>query len=162
MMLYIYPKVFYSCLCYSSTLCYSLKMKSVYISRGEICQCRHCQRQWKFFTSGVNFSIFTHFFVCFFPLKLLKLVEIDSVQILAWKSGGVKFWQISYLYISCPCISACPWLRLWPQLNYLFDIRLLEPKALGVCFLLSNMEWIQCTFVFISLILILIWNILCI
>jgi hypothetical protein len=36
----------------------------------------------KFFASGVNFSIFTHF-LCFFPLKLLKLGEIDGVRFLA-------------------------------------------------------------------------------
>ena len=40
--------------------------------RGEICHCRHCRRQCKYFASGVNFSIFTHFFVCFFT----KTVEI--------------------------------------------------------------------------------------
>ena len=36
----------------------------------------------KFVDSGVNFSIFTHFFV-FFLLKLLKLGEIDGVKFLA-------------------------------------------------------------------------------
>ena len=50
--------------------------------RGDICQCRHCRRQCKIFASGVNFSIFTHFFV-FLSLKLLKLGEIDGVKILA-------------------------------------------------------------------------------
>ena len=35
--------------------------------------------------------MFTHFFVCL-SLKLLKLGEIDGVKLLAWKSGGVKFW----------------------------------------------------------------------
>ena len=30
-------------------------------NRGEICPCRHCRRQCKFFASGANFSIFTHF-----------------------------------------------------------------------------------------------------
>ena len=54
---------------------------------GGIC---HCRQQCKFFVSGVNFSIFTHFFV-FLSLKLLKLGEIDGVKFLAWKSGGVKF-----------------------------------------------------------------------
>ena len=44
----------------------------------------------KFFASGVNFSIFTHFFV-FLSLKVLKLGEIDGVKFLAWKSDGVKF-----------------------------------------------------------------------
>ena len=63
-------------------------------TRGEICPCRHCQRQCKIFASGVNFSIFTHF-LCFFPLKLLKLGEIDGVKFLAWKSGGVNFWTNS-------------------------------------------------------------------
>ena len=58
--------------------------------RVEICQCRQCRRQCKIFASGVNFSIFTHFFV-FLSLKLLKLGEIDGVKFLAWKSGGVKF-----------------------------------------------------------------------
>ena len=58
--------------------------------RGGICQCRQCRRQCKIFASGVNFSIFTHFFV-FLSLKLLKLGEIDGVKFLAWKSGGVKF-----------------------------------------------------------------------
>ena len=59
-------------------------------SRGGICPCRQCRRQYKFFASGVNFSIFTHFFV-FFLLKLLKLGEIDGVKFLAQKSGSVKF-----------------------------------------------------------------------
>ena len=36
----------------------------------------------KFFASGVNVSIFTHF-LCFFLLKLLKLGEIDDVKFLA-------------------------------------------------------------------------------
>ena len=31
--------------------------------RGEICPCRHCRQQCKIFASGVNFSIFTNFFV---------------------------------------------------------------------------------------------------
>ena len=35
-----------------------------------------------FFASGVNFSIFTHFFVFLSP-KLLKLAEIDGVKVLA-------------------------------------------------------------------------------
>ena len=43
----------------------------------------YCRRQCKIFSSGVNFFIFTHF-LCFFPIKLLKLGEID----------GVKFWPI--------------------------------------------------------------------
>ena len=60
------------------------------VYRGGICQCRHCRRQCKIFASGVNFSIFTHFFV-FFPLKLLKLGEIDGVKFLARKSDGVRF-----------------------------------------------------------------------
>ena len=50
--------------------------------RGETCHCRHCRQQCKVFTSGVNFSIFTHF-LCFFLLKLLKLGEIDGVKFLA-------------------------------------------------------------------------------
>ena len=33
------------------------------LSRGGICPCRHCRRQCRIFASGVNFSIFTHFFV---------------------------------------------------------------------------------------------------
>ena len=50
----------------------------------------------KFFASGVNFSKSTHLFV-FLSLKLLKFSEIKGVKSLAWKSGGVKFWQISCL-----------------------------------------------------------------
>ena len=50
--------------------------------RGGICPCRQCRRQCKFFVSGVNFSIFTHFFV-YLSLKLLKLGEIDGVKFLA-------------------------------------------------------------------------------
>ena len=50
--------------------------------RGGICPSRHCRRQCKIFASGVNFSMFTHF-LCFFPLKLLKLGEIDGVKFLA-------------------------------------------------------------------------------
>ena len=49
--------------------------------RGGICHCRHCRRQCKFFVSGVNFSIFTHFFE-FLSLKLLKLGKIDGVKFL--------------------------------------------------------------------------------
>ena len=37
------------------------KMEGPVQCRGEICHCRHCQRQCKIFASGVNFSIFTHF-----------------------------------------------------------------------------------------------------
>ena len=59
-----------------------LMMMSVMMTRGEICPCRHCWRQCKIFASGVNFSIFTHF-LCFSPLKLLKLGEIDGVKFLA-------------------------------------------------------------------------------
>ena len=36
----------------------------------------------KFLSNGVNFSIFTHLFV-FLSLKLLKLGEIDGVEVLA-------------------------------------------------------------------------------
>ena len=50
-------------------------------NRGEIC---------KFFASGVNFSIFIHFFVFLSP-KLLKFSEIKGVKVLARKSGGVNF-----------------------------------------------------------------------
>ena len=39
---------------------------------GGICYCRHCRRQCKIFASGVNVSIFTHFFLFF----LTKTVEI--------------------------------------------------------------------------------------
>ena len=53
--------------------------KSGPIIRGGICQCRQCRRQCKIFTSGVNFSIFTHF-LCFFLLKPLQLGEIDGVK----------------------------------------------------------------------------------
>ena len=56
--------------------------------RGETCHCRHCRRQFKVFASGVNFSIFTIFFL---SPKLLKFCEIKGVKFLAWKSGGVKF-----------------------------------------------------------------------
>jgi len=57
------------------------------LRRGGICHCRHCRRQCKILVSGVNFSIFTHFFCVF----ITKTVEIDGVNVLAWKSGGVKF-----------------------------------------------------------------------
>ena len=40
--------------------------------RGGICQCRHGRRQCKIFASGVNFSIFTIFFV-FFPTKTVEI-----------------------------------------------------------------------------------------
>ena len=53
-------------------------------SRGEI-----CRRQCKFFASGVNVFIFTHFLV-FLSTKLLKFNENKGVKFLAWKSGGVK------------------------------------------------------------------------
>jgi len=45
---------------------------SLHAVRGGICPCRQCRRQCKIFASGVNFSIFTHFFVFF----LTKTVEI--------------------------------------------------------------------------------------
>ena len=47
----------------------SLKINRM--SRGGICQCRHCRRQCKISAISVNFSVFTHF-LCFFLLKLLK------------------------------------------------------------------------------------------
>ena len=47
--------------------------------RDDICHSRHCRWQCKIFASGVNFFIFTQFFV----LKLLKLGEIDSVKVFA-------------------------------------------------------------------------------
>ena len=59
--------------------------------KGEICHCHHCRRQCKILASGVNFSIFTHAFVLLSP-KLLKFGKIKGVKVLAWKSGGVKFW----------------------------------------------------------------------
>ena len=43
------------------------------------------------FCQRCKFLHFTHLFVFFVSLKLLKLGEIDSVNFLAWKSGGVKF-----------------------------------------------------------------------
>ena len=61
---------------------FSCQPENIKSSRGEICHCRHCRRQCKFFASGVNVSIFTHF-LCFFLLKLLKLGEIDGVTFLA-------------------------------------------------------------------------------
>ena len=51
-----------------------------WVIRGEICHCRHCRRQCEILASGVNFSIFTHFFVLL-SLKLSKLGEIDGVKI---------------------------------------------------------------------------------
>ena len=75
--------------------------------RGGICPCRQCRRQCKIFASGVNFSIFTHC-LCFFPLKLLKLSEIDGVNFLAWKYGGVHFWTNS---MSDSALQAC--MRVW-------------------------------------------------
>ena len=74
-----------------SSLFLDSSFKTPIPARGGICQCRHCQQQCKIWASGVNFSIFTHFFVFFFLQKLLKLGEIDGVKFLAWKSGGVKF-----------------------------------------------------------------------
>ena len=55
----------------------------------------------KTFASGVNFFIFTHF-LCFFPLKLLKLGEIDGVKFLAWKIRQCKFLDKFHVYI-CLC-----------------------------------------------------------
>ena len=67
------------------TRAHSLKAKnevSINCSnRGGICHCRHCRGQCRIFASSVNFSIFTHF-LCFFPLTLLKLGEIDGVKFL--------------------------------------------------------------------------------
>ena len=54
----------------------------IYGIRVGICQCRQCRQQCKIFASGVNFSIFTHFFV-FLSRKLLKLAEIDGIKVLA-------------------------------------------------------------------------------
>ena len=42
------------------------------ITRGGICQCRHCRQHCKIFASGVNFSIFTHFW-CFFFTKTVEI-----------------------------------------------------------------------------------------
>ena len=81
-------------------------------SRGGICPSRQCRRQCKIFASGINFSIFTHFF-CFFLLKLLKL----GVKFLAWKSGGVKFWTNSMSDLS---FSICHDLSTLPQNYYHF------------------------------------------
>ena len=67
-------------------------------NRGEICHCRHCRRQCKFFANRVNFSIFTHF-LCLFSPKLLKYGEIKGVIFLAW-----NFWQISCLPWSSVCL----------------------------------------------------------
>ena len=61
----------------------------------------------KFVASGVNFSIFTNF-LCFFLLKLLKLGEIDGVEFLTWKSGGVKFWTNFMSVITLPWCQAEP------------------------------------------------------
>ena len=73
---------------------------SPFPTRGEICPSRHCRQQCKIFASGVNFSIFIHFFVF---LSLLKLGEINSVKMLALKSNSVKFWSnlisVSYIYL---------------------------------------------------------------
>ena len=44
--------------------------------------CCVVRRQCKIFASGVNFSIFTHFFV-FFLTKTVKLGEIDGEKFLA-------------------------------------------------------------------------------
>ena len=61
----------------NSTSAMIMIMIVLFYHRGQrwICQCRHCRRQCKIFASGVNFSIF--------PLKLLKLGEIDGVKFLA-------------------------------------------------------------------------------
>ena len=82
--------------------------------RGRICQCRHCRRQYKIFVSGVNFSIFTHFFV-FLSLKLLKLGEIDWCKIFAWKSGGVNFLTNS---MSVSTIYWSEFIKIIPLLDY--------------------------------------------
>ena len=58
------------------------KRIAVCACRGEICHCRHCQRQCKIFASGVDISIFTHFFVFISP-KLLKFSEIKGVIFVA-------------------------------------------------------------------------------
>ena len=62
------------------------------MTRGGICPSRQSWRECKTFASNVNFSIFTHF-LCFFPLTLLKLGEIDGVKFLARKSGSVIFFD---------------------------------------------------------------------
>ena len=66
-----------------------------------IVNCCFCTQLW-FYNSELYIitSIFTHF-LCFFPLKLLKLGEIDGVKFLAWKSGGVNFWTNSMSADSC-------------------------------------------------------------
>ena len=93
--------------------------------RGEICDCRHCRRQCKIFASGVNFSIFTHF-LCFFPLKLLKLGEIDGVKFLTFKSGSVNFWTNSMSDSKDEG-------RLWPSDHYDHnDILMVMMIRLGV------------------------------
>ena len=67
-----------------------VKFRVRLVGRDDICHSRHCWWQCKIFASGVNFFIFTNFFVLFW-LRLLKLGEIDGVKLFVWKSGGVNF-----------------------------------------------------------------------
>ena len=60
----------------------SIDLQDMFDSRGEICHCRHCRRQCKFFASSVNVSIFTHFLVFLSP-KLLKFSKSKGVKFLA-------------------------------------------------------------------------------
>ena len=87
---------------------------TVLTGRGGVCHCRHCRRQCKIFASGVNFSIFTHFFVFLSP-KLLKLAKIDGVKVLAWNSGGVKFWTN---FMSEPLCHCHPFHPLYDQTEF--------------------------------------------
>ena len=70
--------------------------------RGEICHYPNCWRQCNIFANGVNFSIFTQFFVFLSP-KLLKFGKSKGVKFMAWKSGGVKY---QHLFLR------------WPQLGW--------------------------------------------
>ena len=74
---------------------------TVYI-RGGICPCRHSRRQCKIFASGVNFSIFTHFFVLvgktveirwncrckIFSLKIRRCKFLDKFHVWCYTQFG--------------------------------------------------------------------------
>ena len=60
------------------------------LCRGGICPCRQYRRQCKIFASGVNFSIFTHFFV-FFPTKTVEIRWNWRCKILSLKIRRCKF-----------------------------------------------------------------------
>ena len=100
------------------TICWPWKWRTVLrrmeVGRGGICPCLQCRRQCKIFACGVNFSIFTHFFVFF----LTKTVEIRWNW---WcKIFSPKIWRCKFLDKLHVCLGQ-PWNNLEATLKRRWD-----------------------------------------